>query len=581
MSQRSRPTTPEPTPGTDRRGFLAGTLAVATACVLPAADPSAREAAADTVAARLAALLDEFTRRAQREPSADLSAGAFARARRATAALLARLRAIGPRALAGDDLINYRFAESLLVGEQLEQKRRLWRMDPRVYLTFSGLSRLIDNPESTDADADRVVARLRQFPAQFADGRRNLAVNVPRFRELALYQLRSARTIFADGVPAFADRHPGQARRLRAAGARALAALAGFEQYLETRLPLKPAGDYAIGRAAYDRLLKEQYLLDYDADTLYAYGRAQFDLTVRELEAVAARIDPARTWRQLVEEIKREGPEPERMIAAHQEWVDKARAHVLDKQLVPIPWPERVEVVPRVRYRRKESYYGDFDGASAPGADGVWVGRWEINPYEPEWDEETKRQYLLEHDWGVIIDTAPHETYAGHHVQGLYQAHNPHALRRQFGISIFGEGWGLYNETLMHETGFFPNDRIHLRQLQLRLWRIARVVWDVGLHTRKLSYDECVTLLADGVGFLRWAAELEVDASATDPGYRIGYFMGASEIHRLRDEVRALRGAAFTLSDFHERLLKVGSMPPALMRAGLLASFATGVAAST
>jgi uncharacterized protein (DUF885 family) len=76
------------------------------------------------------------------------------------------------------------------------------------------------------------------------------------------------------------------------------------------------------------------------------------------------------------------------------------------------------------------------------------------------------------------------------------------------------------------------------------------------------------------VGFLRWAAELEVDGSATAPGYRIGYFMGASEIMRMRDEVRKLRGSAFTLSDFHERLLKVGNMPPSLMREGLLASYA-------
>jgi uncharacterized protein (DUF885 family) len=158
-------------------------------------------------------------------------------------------------------------------------------------------------------------------------------------------------------------------------------------------------------------------------------------------------------------------------------------------------------------------------------------------------------------------------------VQELYQAHNPYKLRQKFGIAIFSEGWGLYNETLMYETGFFPSERIHLRQLQLRLWRIARVIWDVGLNTGKLTYDECVSLLADGVGFLRWAAELEVDGSATEPGYRIGYFMGASEIMRMREEVKTLLGARFTLSDFHERLLKVGNMPPALMREGLMQNY--------
>jgi uncharacterized protein (DUF885 family) len=99
------------------------------------------------------------------------------------------------------------------------------------------------------------------------------------------------------------------------------------------------------------------------------------------------------------------------------------------------------------------------------------------------------------------------------------------------------------------------------------------VIWDVGLNTGKLTYDECVSLLADGVGFLRWAAELEVDGSATEPGYRIGYFMGASEIMRMREEVKTLLGARFTLSDFHERLLKVGNMPPALMREGLMQNY--------
>ena len=32
------------------------------------------------------------------------------------------------------------------------------------------------------------------------------------------------------------------------------------------------------------------------------------------------------------------------------------------------------------------------------------------------------------------------------------------------------------------------------------------------------------------------------------------------------------RGADFTLADFHERLLKVGNMPPSLMEEGLMAT---------
>lgn len=517
------------------------------------------------------AFLEEFANGGT-ETSLDLSAGAFRRKLATTSAKLQLLRAIDRKLLTGDALLNYRFAESLLVGQLLEQERKLWSMDPRVYLPFSDLSQLIENPYSTDADSAKALRLLKALPGQLTDGRRNLKVNVARFRELAVFMADGSRGVL-QAVPAFAAKHPARKSALLAAGSRALSALDGFRAFLRDRLPLKPSGDYAMGKTAYDRMLKEQYLLDHDADSLYAYGREQFDATVRELEQVAARIDPAKTWKQLATEIKNLGPEPGRMIEAHQEWVDKAKAHVLEKKLVPIPWKERVEVVARAQFQRKNSYYGDFDGAKGPNADGVWVGHWRINPFEDQWDEETKRQYLTEHDWGVIIDTAPHETYAGHHVQELYQAHNPYKLRQKFGIAIFSEGWGLYNETLMYETGFFPSERIHLRQLQLRLWRIARVIWDVGLNTGKLTYDECVSLLADGVGFLRWAAELEVDGSATEPGYRIGYFMGASEIMRMREEVKTLLGARFTLSDFHERLLKVGNMPPALMREGLMQNY--------
>ncbi|MEO7206450.1 MAG: DUF885 family protein [Steroidobacteraceae bacterium] len=559
-----------------RRNFTRGCSGLAAALLIEAL-PYRRAFAASgedsRSAARLQAFLEEFAAAGAEETSLDLSAGAFRSALKTTSAKLQRLRAINRDALDGDDLLNYRFAESLLVGQVLAQERMLWSMDPRVYLPFSELSQLIENPDATEADSAKALVLLKALPAQLADGQRNLKVNIARFRELALFMADGARGVLHDAVPAFASQHPAQASGLVAAGARALRALDEFRIFLRDRLPRKPRGDYAMGKSAYDRMLKEQYLLDHDSDSLYAYGRRQFDATLSELEQVAARIDPGKTWKELAVEIKNSGPEPGRMIEAHQEWVDKAKAHVVEKKLVPIPWKERVEVVTRAQFQRKNSYYGDFDGAKGPNADGVWVGYWRINPFEDQWDEETKRQYLTEHDWGVIIDTAPHETYAGHHVQEIYQAHNLNKLRQKFGIAIFSEGWGLYNETLMYETGFFRSERIHLRQLQLRLWRIARVIWDVGLNTGRLTYDECVSLLADGVGFLRWAAELEVDGSATEPGYRIGYFMGASEIMRMREEVKALLGPRFTLSDFHERLLKVGNMPPALMREGLMQSY--------
>lgn len=343
------------------------------------------------------------------------------------------------------------------------------------------------------------------------------------------------------------------------------------ETILVGRSVARPDGK-PLGEAAYTRMLREQYLLPYDAAGLWNYAQAQFEGTVRELEAMAAAIDPSKSWREIADAVKEEHPDPLRMIEAHQEVVDKARAHLIAKDLMSIPWKETCTMVRRVPTAGNNPYYGNFSGAASrpPLADGTLRGEWHINPFDPAWDEQKRRDYLVEHDWGVIYVTAPHETYGGHHIQILYQMHNPRILRQRQSTPMFSEGWGLYNEQLFTETGFMPSDKIKLRQLQLRLWRNARVIYDVGMQTGRMTREEAVTLMTDKVGFLRWAAEAEVDSALARPGYFIGYFMGMSEILKMREEYRARRGPAFTLKEFHDRLLRIGSMPPALVREVLM-----------
>ena len=343
------------------------------------------------------------------------------------------------------------------------------------------------------------------------------------------------------------------------------------ETILIGRMVAAPAGK-PMGEAAYSRMLREQHLLPDDAPGLWKSAQPQFNATVRELEALARTIDPKKTWRQTADEVKEDHPEPLRMIEAHQEVVDKAKAHLIGKDLMTLPVRETCTVVRRVPTAGNNPYYGNFSGATArpAAADGTLRGEWHINPFDPAWDVQKQRDYLIEHDWGVIYVTAPHETYGGHHVQILYQMQNPRRLRQRQSTSMFSEGWGLYNEQLFQETGFLPSARLHLRQLQLRLWRNARVIYDVGLQTGRMSRDEAIALMTDKVGFLRWAAEAEVDSAIARPGYFIGYFMGMSEILKMREEFKERRGAAFTLKDFHDRLLRIGSMPPALVREALM-----------
>src|SRR4051812_19827163 len=80
--------------------------------------------------------------------------------------------------------------------------------------------------------------------------------------------------------------------------------------------------DGPMGEAAYTRMLREQYLLPYDAAGLWTFAHAEFDATVRQLDALAAKIDARKTWLQIANEVKADHPEASKMIEAHQQVVD-------------------------------------------------------------------------------------------------------------------------------------------------------------------------------------------------------------------------------------------------------------------
>ena len=488
---------------------------------------------------------------------------------------LESLRSIDINKLSDKDQIDYKFIQSILVGKEIEYEEiQSWKMDPRDYMNFRQISNKLNTSKSYEEILEYLLKYLTVGLNDVKFAMQQIDTYVPRFQELGLFMAENSISIFRLTVSEFTYAYQEmndweediRINKIKKLNTEIRKQLESFIDFLKYDLPKKNKTSFSIGKETYNKMLKNQFLLNYDDETLWEFGWKEFNNTLNKMDALAKEIDPNKSTKELLIDIKNEYPDPDKMIEAHQYWVDKSGEHIKSKKLIPIPWKERVLVVPREEYLRKTSYYGNFSRSTGKDEEGFFTSKWKINPYEERWDQKTKDEYLVEHDWGVILVTAPHETYAGHHIQGLYQMHNPRELRRNNGLSLFSEGWGLYNEQLMLETGFYPNKKIKLRQLQLRLWRNARVIYDVGMHTGKMTYEEAIKLMTDKVGFLRWAAQLEIDSSSSRPGYFIGYFMGMIEILKMREEYKKLIGNNYKISDFHEKLLKIGNMPPSLMK---------------
>src|SRR5438445_7700455 len=80
------------------------------------------------------------------------------------------------------------------------------------------------------------------------------------------------------------------------------------------------------------------------------------------------------------------------------------------------------------------------------------------------------------------------------------------------------EGWALYCEDMMGEEGFYRSEEEQFFQRVHLLWRAVRVLLDVGLHTRGMTFAQAVDYLATHVNVERANAEGEARGECAGPG---------------------------------------------------------------
>jgi uncharacterized protein (DUF885 family) len=157
-----------------------------------------------------------------------------------------------------------------------------------------------------------------------------------------------------------------------------------------------------------------------------------------------------------------------------------------------------------------------------------------------------------------VRSVAYHEGVPGHHFQVALAQESPDVPRfRQYsafgGGAAFGEGWGLYAERLAAEAGWYDGDpQGRLGQLNGELFRARRLVVDTGLHAKRWTRQEAINY---GI------PASEVDRYVANPGQACAYKIGELEILRLRAKAQQVLGSQFSMKEFHNAVLRTGSVP--------------------
>ncbi len=168
----------------------------------------------------------------------------------------------------------------------------------------------------------------------------------------------------------------------------------------------------------------------------------------------------------------------------------------------------------------------------------------------------------------VLTALTLHEAVPGHHLQGSLanEMVNVPKFRNRTYISAFGEGWGLYSEFLGIEAGMYTNPYYNFGRLTYEMWRACRLVVDTGMHIKGWSRQKAMNFLAENTALSLHNVKTEIDRYISWPGQALSYKIGELTIKKIRKDAETRLGEHFDLREFHDHLLKNGSMPLSMLK---------------
>jgi len=305
------------------------------------------------------------------------------------------------------------------------------------------------------------------------------------------------------------------------------------------------------GREMYRKLIRRLTTTDTPPEEIHKLGEAEVARIEGEMQAITRETGFTGSVSEL--EVKLAN-DPEQHFHSKDEMLMFCRnaAKIVEPEL-----PRQFRHIPLLLYGIRaiptDREQAEASNAQAPMPDGSAPGWFNLRAYEPEKQVKYDKESLV-----------LHEAVPGHIFQ-LALARSLQDLpefRRFYGNSAYGEGWGLYAESLGSQLGLYRNPYSRFGQLATERFRAARLVIDTGIHAMGWTREQAQEYFR---AHAPTQALSEVDRYISWPGQALSYKMGQLKIVELRKKAEQQLGAKFDIRDFHDAVLRNGSLPLELL----------------
>lgn len=424
------------------------------------------------------------------------------------------------------------------------------------------------------------TGRLNALPAYLAAERSAIVPSrVPPVFAITASKQNAGLNGLIDGFVAQAAVLPAaDAVRLRAASARAKAAVAEQQRWFATVVTPQARGNERIGAALYDEKLRlalnsSLSRADIRARAMAKIAEQRAQMYEASRRVLAEREDapplpnaptPAEQQRAIESALSivyRDTVAANQVIPFAKQTLADATAFAKARDLIAFPTAS-FNVIEMPEYARGSAVaYADMPGALETDQRGFYA----VMPIPPEWTAQQSASFLREYNRWAINELTLHEGVPGHLLQLAHANQFPSKLRAVFGSNPMIEGWAMYGEDVMADAGYLDRDpRYVLAHLKFELRATLNAVLDQDFHTGGLTHDQAMTMLT------KTAFQEEREAAGKWTRMQLSsaqlpvYFVGYAEWLDLRAAAQSKSG--FQPRAFHDAALAHGSPPVRFIR---------------
>ncbi|MET0944895.1 MAG: DUF885 domain-containing protein [Flavobacterium sp.] len=432
--------------------------------------------------------------------------------------------------------------------------------------------------EILNGNYDSLEVRLRAFnikmnaiPAYYEAAKRNIKNPTIEHTDLAIAQNIGGSTVFEADLNTALEQSKLSAAEKKEMQDKAKVSIKAIKDYAEwlQNLPNKTPRSFRLGSDLYAKKFNFDIQSSYTADEIYKIAVDHKNDLHDKMFVLADKLwkkyngnapkpaDKLDLIKQVIDKISLQHTTPEKFQSEIEKQIPELTKYVKDKDLLYID-PSKPLVV-----RKEPAYMAGVAGASisAPGPYDKNANTYYNVGSMSGWTAENAESYLREYNDYILQILNIHEAIPGHYTQLVYSNQSPSIIKSILGNGAMVEGWAVYAEKMMLESGYKNSDEMWLMYYKWNLRTTCNTILDNSVHTKDMSKEEAMRLLTREAFQQQAEAEGKWKRVTLSQVQLCSYFTGYTEIYNLREELKKKEGDKFNLKKFHEKFLSFGSAP--------------------